>query len=150
MLRQISSLIPWTVFAEVSLVGWGPLVCGPGKPEASALLWYSCNSLPAHWAWASMAPLWRSQCRHPSAVSKQQQKVSWFSNSSQLETSLCCYSRISWLKFVAWYLSLTMCVCVLVMCPIARRSGVTFLCMLQHKWPLFKHLLCMHRRTHNV
>lgn len=60
--------IPWAVLAGESLPGWGPSVCGPGKPEASALFWYSCSSFPAHWACASMAPLWRSQCRHPSAV----------------------------------------------------------------------------------
>lgn len=72
----ISVVIPWIVFAGVSLLGWSTSVCGPGNPEASTLLWYSCSSFPAHWAWASMAPLWRSQCRHPSAVLEQQQKHS--------------------------------------------------------------------------
>lgn len=38
------------VLAEDSLADWGPSVCGPGNPKASVLLWYSCSSLPAHWA----------------------------------------------------------------------------------------------------
>lgn len=68
-------LIPLIVFTGDSLLGWETPVCGPGKPEASALLWYSCRSFAAHWAWISMAPLWRSQCLHPSAVWSVSKKV---------------------------------------------------------------------------
>lgn len=34
----ISLLIPLMVFAGEDLAGWETFVCGPGKPEASALL----------------------------------------------------------------------------------------------------------------
>ena len=43
-----------------------------------------------------MAPLWRSQCRHPSAVLEQQQKQLWFSNHTNHYTvQYCLYTVLA-------------------------------------------------------
>ena len=74
--NAMHAAIPWAGLAGESLAGLGPSVCGPGKPGASILFWKSWSSFPAHWAWASMAPLWRSQWLHPSAGSVQGYRAS--------------------------------------------------------------------------